>query len=70
MHVSRSLVRVKAEVCGRNLPFFGSGEGAAALASLLLPSLPKGGPSQPRAYKGQADTGPSENQRMRLKGMQ
>lgn len=38
--------------------FFGLGEGASVtcgLTSLMLPSLPNGGPSQSRAYKKQAD---------------
>lgn len=51
-------VEIKVEVHGETSTFFGSGEEAAitpGLTSLILPSLPNGGPSQSRAYKKQAD---------------
>lgn len=61
VYLSKSLIGIKVEVHGRNFYFFfffGPGEAAAAtdgLTSLTSPSLCKGGFSQPRTYKKQAD---------------
>lgn len=75
---SRGPVGIRVEARGRNLCLFGSREGPAGPGgtSGMLPCLPEGGPSQPRAYRQLIDrshrdeTCPSENQRTRLKGTQ